>query len=209
MFQWLPDVTLQQFLLRTVAICVVVMVQGVTTAFLLRLRGDDGPWFDGRWSLNPARHIDLLGYIAAVFTGMGWMRPLEHDVRRLRRPLADGLSITLASAALLFAVAILARFLRPVVIGTIAGDAGIALALALATISSTAAGVGALSLVPLPPFVAVLVLDAVVRGWPSVHSVVMASWLRLTMTVVFCVALVSGALVGPIREIANALLSLV
>jgi Zn-dependent protease len=48
--------------------------------------GDDSPRRDGRLSLNPFRHLDLLGSIMILFAGIGWAKPVMVDPRNFKNP---------------------------------------------------------------------------------------------------------------------------
>jgi Zn-dependent protease len=48
--------------------------------------GDDSARRDGRLSLNPFRHLDLIGSILILFVGFGWAKPVMVDPRNFKRP---------------------------------------------------------------------------------------------------------------------------
>lgn len=50
----------------------------------------------GRLSLNPLRHIDLLGFIFIVVAGFGWAKPVMINRAHLRHPRRDEILIALA-----------------------------------------------------------------------------------------------------------------
>jgi len=204
-FGFLPDVTLQQFLQRTVAFAVVATVHGVVATMLLRWRGDDGPWLDGRVGPNPIRHLDVLGYVAVVFTAVGWAKALDHDVRRLKRPFVEAFIVAVASAATLWLLAVGARLLRPLVIAGVPGDAGVTVSLLLAVLADVALLAGIVSLLPFPPFLGGLLLQAVLRKYARVYELVTSPGVRTAFGAVVCVALIGGWAAAPLRSLANAL----
>lgn len=51
--------------------------------------GDDTPRRQGRLTLNPFAHLDLLGGVLLVFTGFGWAKPVQVDPRNFRKPRRD------------------------------------------------------------------------------------------------------------------------
>ena len=61
----------------------------------LRL-GDDTAQQMGRFSLNPIRHIDLIGFILLLTAGFGWAKPVMIDHSKLRRPRRDDVLIAVA-----------------------------------------------------------------------------------------------------------------
>jgi Zn-dependent protease len=44
--------------------------------------GDTTPLRDGRLTLNPLKHIDLVGFILLVVAGFGWAKPVVIDVTK-------------------------------------------------------------------------------------------------------------------------------
>jgi Zn-dependent protease len=111
------DLTLQQLGLRLVAFVFVATVHGVTVAAAAVAMGDQGPRHDGRLTLNPLAHLDLVGTVCAMLFPVGWIKPVAIDPFALRTG-RIGLAIVVAAgtaATLLSAVALgLARpFILP------------------------------------------------------------------------------------------------
>ena len=50
------------------------------------LLGDDTAKRQGRLSLNPLAHFDLLGTLCMVFAGVGWAKPVSTDPRNFKNP---------------------------------------------------------------------------------------------------------------------------
>lgn len=48
--------------------------------------GDDTAKRQGRLSLNPLRHVDLVGLLMMAVARFGWARPVPVDMRRFKRP---------------------------------------------------------------------------------------------------------------------------
>ena len=72
-------------------------------AFAAHLRGDDTAKREGRLSLNPAAHADLVGTIILPLAGflmgmpiIGWAKPVPLNVRNLKRPSSDAVIVALA-----------------------------------------------------------------------------------------------------------------
>lgn len=51
--------------------------------------GDGTARHQGRLTLNPLAHLDLLGSLLLIFAGFGWAKPVEVDVRNFKRPKRD------------------------------------------------------------------------------------------------------------------------
>jgi Zn-dependent protease len=58
--------------------------------------GDPTPRQDGRLTLNPLRHIDLVGFILLIVAGFGWAKPVRIDMSKLKKPRRDAILIALA-----------------------------------------------------------------------------------------------------------------
>lgn len=61
--------------------------------------GDPSSREMGRYSLNPLRHIDPVGFVMLVLLGFGWAKPVVIDPTRLRRPRRDEILIATAGPA--------------------------------------------------------------------------------------------------------------
>ncbi|MEW6636403.1 MAG: site-2 protease family protein [Actinomycetota bacterium] len=64
-----------------------------TSAYLL---GDDTAYRDGRVTLNPVSHLDLLGSIMLLMAGFGWGRPTPVNVAKLRGGIFGPVAVALA-----------------------------------------------------------------------------------------------------------------
>jgi Zn-dependent protease len=51
--------------------------------------GDSTARDQGRITLNPLKHIDLIGFLFLVFAGFGWAKPVQFNPAGLRRPRRD------------------------------------------------------------------------------------------------------------------------
>lgn len=69
--------------------------------------GDDTPRLQGRVSLNPVAHIDVIGFIALLFVGFGWGKPVEINPRNFKNPRRDELMVSLAGVTMNLVLAII------------------------------------------------------------------------------------------------------
>jgi Zn-dependent protease len=58
--------------------------------------GDSTSKDQGRISLNPLKHIDLLGFVMLIIAGFGWAKPVQFREQNLRNPKTDVLKIAFA-----------------------------------------------------------------------------------------------------------------
>jgi Zn-dependent protease len=146
------DFTLQQIVLRFCALLLIVGVHGAVLAGTATALGDPGPRYDGRVSVNPLAHLDLLGLASGVLFSVGWIKPVAIDPGKLypgRRALIP--VIVVASIAAILAIAFVLRFARPALLPLL-GDTSSMLAFALIeTIGQLAVWFALINLLPVPP----------------------------------------------------------
>lgn len=70
--------------------------------------GDKTPRFQGRLTLNPAAHIDPVGFILAIFFIVGWAKPVQTNPSAYKNRGKDDLKVSLAGPIANFLVAIVA-----------------------------------------------------------------------------------------------------
>ena len=58
--------------------------------------GDKTPRFQGRLTLNPFAHIDILGFIAILLVGFGWAKPVETNPKAFKNYYRDDLKVSIA-----------------------------------------------------------------------------------------------------------------
>ena len=83
-------------------------------AFVARLCGDNTSQEQGRVTLNPFKHIDLLGFIMLLFAGFGWAKPVQFNEQNLRNPHIDVMKIAFAGPLSNAITAIVISFLLAV-----------------------------------------------------------------------------------------------
>jgi Zn-dependent protease len=65
-------------------------------AYIAHRCGDSTSKDQGRITLNPFKHIDLLGFIMLVVAGFGWAKPVQFNEENLRNPKYDVMKIAIA-----------------------------------------------------------------------------------------------------------------
>ena len=67
------------------AVVVVLTLHEFSHAFVAYECGDPTPKWTKRLSLNPARHLDLVGLICFTFVGFGWAKPVEVNPNNFKK----------------------------------------------------------------------------------------------------------------------------
>jgi Zn-dependent protease len=120
----LPDLQISErlinFLMFSPIFLLSISVHEYSHAFFANKRGDDTAKNLGRLTLNPFKHIDLIGSVimplaafASGFALIGWAKPVPIDRRNFSNPLKDDAVVSLAGplSNLIFAVLLLILFL--------------------------------------------------------------------------------------------------
>ena len=80
--------------------------------FIAYKLGDYTAKADGRLSLNPFAHFDLLGTISLLLIGFGWAKPVPVNTRNFQNPRRDFALTSLAGPVANFIYGMVAMFLR-------------------------------------------------------------------------------------------------
>lgn len=62
--------------------------------------GDDTAYMMGRMTLNPFRHVDLIGFLCMLFFGFGWAKPVPVNSRNYRSYKKGEAIVSLAGVAM-------------------------------------------------------------------------------------------------------------
>ena len=74
------------YLIRALVALVAIPFHEAGHALAAWLLGDDTAKREGRLSLNPFKHFDLLGTLCMIFAGVGWAKPVSTDPRNFKNP---------------------------------------------------------------------------------------------------------------------------
>lgn len=90
------------------ALVVVLTFHEASHAWTALRLGDPTAQREGRLSLNPLRHLDLVGTLMLFFAGMGWGKPVPVNPRNFEKPFRDEALTALAGPAMNLILAFLA-----------------------------------------------------------------------------------------------------
>ena len=73
--------------------------------------GDETARNYGRLTLNPLKHIDILGFIMLLFAGIGWAKPVPVNTRHMKNSRLGFVLVSLAGPLTNLIIAIISAFL--------------------------------------------------------------------------------------------------
>ena len=157
----LPDLTLQLIGFRVLALVIIAGIHGGLVAAAAVLLGDKGPKYDGRVTAAPTAHVDLVGAFSLVLFGLGWGKPVDVDAGQLRIGRMGIAGVILAGFVGLLVTAALFDALVLPALTTLPHTAALTTAAFLREAGSLSIWFALLSLIPLPPLTAGMLLGAI------------------------------------------------
>jgi Zn-dependent protease len=80
-------------------------------AFVANKLGDKTPKFQGRLTLNPFVHIDIIGFLMILVAGFGWAKPVETNPSAYKNRYKDDIKVSIAGPIANLIVAFVASIL--------------------------------------------------------------------------------------------------
>ncbi len=72
--------------------------------------GDPTPKLQGRLTLNPAAHMNVVGFLCLLFAGFGWGNPVQIDPRYYKHRRRDEFLVSIAGVTMNFLIAVVFSF---------------------------------------------------------------------------------------------------
>ena len=76
-------------------------------AWVAKKLGDDTAERQGRVTINPAAHIDIVGFVSLLILGFGWGIPVPVDERNFKHPRRDNILVSLAGVTMNLLIAVI------------------------------------------------------------------------------------------------------
>jgi len=96
---------------RLIALLIAATIHEFAHAWMANHLGDPTPRYQGRLSLNPIVHLDLMGSLLLLLVGFGWAKPVQVNPRNFEDPRRGMLLVAaagpLANVTLMFLVGLL------------------------------------------------------------------------------------------------------
>ena len=105
-----PIGTIIQFLFLGVCILTGLILHECAHGFVALKCGDPTAKMRGRLTLNPAKHLDLIGTLCMVFVGVGWAKPVPVNPSNFRNYRRDYILVSLAGIITNFLIFLICLF---------------------------------------------------------------------------------------------------
>ncbi|BDB00435.1 metalloprotease [Clostridium botulinum] len=183
------------------AILVGLTVHEFAHAYVADKLGDKTPKFQGRLTLNPFSHIDIIGFIMILLIGFGWAKPVQINPSALKRGYKDEIKVSVAGVTAnivtAFIFALLTAFLLKmdlIILGDVTSLGGI-IGVILAYIVRINCMLAVFNLMPIPGLDG---FDILRDLWPKIFykiSNVIYNY-QMIILLIFVVTPISTFLVG-------------
>ena len=173
---------LSTILVSMVAIAVAISVHEFGHAYSAHLLGDDTAKMYGRMTLNPAKHLDIMGLIAMLIVHIGWAKPVPVNPNNFKNYKVGNVIVSLAGVTANIITAIICVLINKYV-------NMFAINLIAQYVIVYNVGFAAFNLLPLPP------LD----GWGVISSFIPYKYNEIAYkyesmsSIIFLVLIITGA----------------
>ena len=184
---------LSNILVQIVGIAVAISVHEFGHAYSAHLLGDDTAKMYGRMTLNPAKHLDIMGLIAMLIVHIGWAKPVPVNPNNFKNYKVGNVIVSLAGVTANIIISIICVIIKKHV--NMYAITEITSAIIIYNVSFAA-----FNLLPIPP------LD----GWGVISSFIPYKYNEIAYkyesmsSIIFLVLIITGAysiFVSPIRNV--------
>ena len=103
---------LSNILVQIVGIAVAISVHEFGHAYSAHLLGDDTAKMYGRMTLNPAKHLDIMGLIAMLIVHIGWAKPVPVNPNNFKNYKVGNVIVSLAGVTAIIIISIICVIIK-------------------------------------------------------------------------------------------------
>ncbi|MBQ7958652.1 MAG: site-2 protease family protein [Oscillospiraceae bacterium] len=198
------NTTILEIFVKLIIIFLVTPVHEYAHAFAAHKLGDDTAAYQGRLTLNPIAHIDIIGAICIFLCGFGWAKPVPVNPLKFdkKHTIRGGMALTALAGPLsnlIVAYIGLVGFRFVLYFANPESDIAYYLSTMLYYFSSLNVGLAIFNFIPIPPLDGSKILCAFL---PAKFDHWLAKNERV-VSIVFMVVVVTGILSFPIGILSN------
>lgn len=141
---------LMTFLYQLLALLIAFSFHEFAHALVADRLGDPTPRQQGRLTLDPMAHIDVIGFLLLLFAGFGWAKPVEIDPRNFKNRKWGDILVSIAGPLTNLMIALIAYIVLAFLSMSASFDNQI-IANILWTIVGLNIGLAVFNILPIPP----------------------------------------------------------
>ena len=143
---------MEQYLYIIPAALIAIMCHELCHGLMSYLLGDPTPKEQGRLSLNPLKHLDLMGTLCLILFKFGWAKPVQVDPRYYKNPKWGMALVALAGPLANFILAFISGLIYVLILKYAPYSELIQILLYFVTyLMVINIGLGIFNLIPIPP----------------------------------------------------------
>ena len=199
---------IQQLVLLVVPVLFSITVHEVCHGYAAYRLGDPTAKLAGRLTLNPIKHIDIVGMLVLFITRMiGWAKPVPVDPRYFKNPRKDMMWVSLAGPASNLALAVIFALIFKVLGGVLATSYLYPLAYMIQITIMINVGLAIFNLIPIPPLDGSHILEGLLPHDMAVQYSKLSPYGFIILLALIFTRVVDIVIFPIIRAIVNILLS--
>lgn len=130
---------------------IAIILHELAHALVSTWLGDPTPKEQGRLTLNPVKHFDLIGLLCLIFFRIGWAKPVRIDSRYYKNQKWGTALVALAGPVMNFLIAIIAIFISVIFAKRIDNKVYEIFFNLFSYLAIISIGLGVFNLIPIPP----------------------------------------------------------
>lgn len=189
--------SIQDLMYTVPAVLIAISMHEFAHGYVSYKLGDPTPKQRGRLSLNPFRHLDLVGTLCLMFFHFGWAKPVMVNPYYYKNRKRGMLLVALGGPVMNFIISFISLFIMGVIIkmtGGYAGDIIVFVFNLLSYIVMINLGLGVFNLIPVPPLDGSKVLGAVLPEDKYFKYMQYEKYGYIILLILLGVGLISGPL---------------
>lgn len=201
------------FFSRALMLFLILPITNSVRGLVAKSLGDDTAEVQGRITLNPMAHLDLLGSLAIMLCGFGWSKPLPINVNRMRDTRKGILILSLTGPATHYIMAIVCMNLNRLIVYTSSGSMNfVVITILLQFIASINVCLGTIHLLPIPPMDGFNILNHFAppkfHNWYFRNYRQISQWSTIILLALFFMPSLTFGLFDPLGWLINLVYSL-
>lgn len=138
-------------LFKIISIFIIITIHSFTKAAISLALGDKLPKKTGRFTLNPFKHFDWIGFLMFFFTGFGWDKPVKTSSMLYKDKKVGAILVNVIPIAVCIVFAFIVMQLQKIALGVVPGVGGLFLIYFCLNLSTLSLAFAVFNIIPIYP----------------------------------------------------------